>query len=161
MYSRHSHRGLIALSPQCVSRIPSYLDNKVTFEESDPQDLLFLPVPSCFFVCFFFVVSPTTHWKGSNKSTSDKGAPKQRSWNAVTTGRPLALFALPSFRRALALHRNIYVQTLSNGLIIDGLCTFNAIWWTVVVDFGICPVTIFIHLLLLSSCNNNFSPVYP
>ncbi|TMS04741.1 hypothetical protein E3U43_009898 [Larimichthys crocea] len=105
MYSRHSHRGLIALSPQCVSRIPSYLDNKVTFEESDPQDLLFLPVPSCFFVWFFLLCLLPHIEKAVTKAHQTKDAPKQRSWNAVMTGRPLALFALPSFRRALALHQ--------------------------------------------------------
>lgn len=68
------------------SRILSFLGNK---------DLLLfrkwregLAVPSCSVLFCLFVVSPTSHSRGNNKSTSDNGAPKQRCWNAVTPGRP-------------------------------------------------------------------------
>lgn len=99
--SRHSVRGLIAViasvTPVCLkdTKFPRQ-QRPVAFWESDPQDSLFLPVPSW----VFFVASPTTHSRGNNKSTPDNGAPKQRSWNAVTTGQPLALFTLPSLRPA-------------------------------------------------------------
>ena len=74
---------------QCVSRILSFLDNKdlSLFRRVTHRtrcSFLFRPV--------FLLCLPPTHSACNNKSTSDNGAPKQRCWNAVTTGRPLALF---------------------------------------------------------------------
>ena len=60
----------------------------------------------CHFLSFFLLghcLSVTTHSSGDNKSTSDNGAPKQRSRHAMTTGWPLALLALLSLRPAIQL----------------------------------------------------------
>lgn len=100
--SRRSLRGLIALiasvTPRCPQGYRVSLTTKTChFLGKWPKGLA---VPSC--SVLFSVASPTTHSRRNNKSTSDNGAPKQRSWNALTTGRPLALSTLPSHRPALS-----------------------------------------------------------
>lgn len=107
--SRCSLRGLIALirSPVCLydTKFPWQQRETCHFLGKWPTGLV---VPSC--SVLFFVASPATRSNGNNKSTSDNGAPKQRSWNAVTTGWPPALFTL----QTLMFSGFFYMHTASS-----------------------------------------------